>query len=368
MIHEQISLRNTICLGMSLVISNSILQGLPPQVGQDGWISLLLSFVITVPMVTIYARILSLYPGMDLFDILERALGKWGGRIYMIIYTWYFFHLGALVLNSFSQFIGLVGLPTTPIIMVMAALAIPVLYLMKSGVGILGKWAGAMLFFAAITLALVFIFSLSIIDFRHFQPVFSHSIGELSLGAGQISLLPFLEIFVITGFAGSFQKQGKVHSPYRVLITASLVSAGFVLFIFIRVLGTLGPETLRSIYFPTYKATSIIRIGSFAERIESVVTFAYILSGITKISVCATSAMKGVAKLAGLQDYRSMGFPLCMALLALCSFVYQSLLDFTGFMTYYRFYGILLLVLLPLLLWVLAERRHKKEAKQLSVG
>ena len=43
-----------------------------------------------------FSRILSLYPGKDLFDILQIVMGKFVGKFISILMIWFAFHDGSL--------------------------------------------------------------------------------------------------------------------------------------------------------------------------------------------------------------------------------------------------------------------------------
>ncbi len=62
--------------------------------------------MIAVPCVLIYARILSLFPGEDIFSVAQTVLGKVAGKIAVALMSWFALHLGALVLRNFSEFIS----------------------------------------------------------------------------------------------------------------------------------------------------------------------------------------------------------------------------------------------------------------------
>ena len=363
---QQISYRNAICLIMVMILSNTILIGLPSDVGQEAWVTLLLSLLLTIPMALIYARILSLYPGKDLFEIMETLLGKKLGKVFLALYIWYFFQIGCISLQGHSQFIHVVGLPKTPLMVIIAALMMAVLYIVKSGMGTLGKWAGIVTCIILITMVFSFLFSLGIMDVQYFLPVFSHTPQEYLYGSVKTTIVPFLAILIPCGLAHSFRKGDRIYSPYKILLFAILFSVITQLFIFSRILGVLGPESMGDLYYPTFKAAGIIRIGSFSERVESIVSFAYILAGITKAAVCLTSANRGLARLFRVKDERTIAFPFAMLAFAISVILFPSQLSYAGFIDYYRFYAVPFLFLFPLLFWIMAEKKRIKGKSGLS--
>jgi spore germination protein KB len=76
----------------------------------------LVGIIMAVPMLLVFSRILSLFPGEDLFAILDITLGKVMGKILAVLYVWYAFHVGALVLRNFGEFFNIIAMPETPML------------------------------------------------------------------------------------------------------------------------------------------------------------------------------------------------------------------------------------------------------------
>src|SRR5690242_1975848 len=110
---EIITAKQGISLVVLFEIGSAIVLSPGSEAKQDVWIVVLLALLFALPMILIYARLLSAFPGKDLFDILHEVLGKIPGKIIALTYVWYAFHLGALVIRNFSEFIQTVSLPET---------------------------------------------------------------------------------------------------------------------------------------------------------------------------------------------------------------------------------------------------------------
>src|SRR5690242_10017867 len=95
--------------GISIIvlfeIGSAIVLSPGSEAKQDVWITILLASLLSFPVILMYSRLLSIFPGKDLFDILNEVLGKILGKIIALTYVWYVFHLGALIIRNFSEFI-----------------------------------------------------------------------------------------------------------------------------------------------------------------------------------------------------------------------------------------------------------------------
>jgi spore germination protein KB len=149
-------------------------------------------------------------------------------------------------------------------------------------------------------------------------------------------------------------------NPYKTYIFAILAGGFILLLIILRNIMILGPAMVSSSYFPSYTAARILHIGDFLTRIEVSITMNFLLAGITKITLCLLAAAKGIAKLFAVEDYKRMLMPASMLVVALCAIIYKSTMEMFGFIQYYQVYALPFEVLIPLLVWITAEVRARK--------
>lgn len=84
------------------------------EVESDGWISLLLAAVLVQIAITILALLHKRFPSDTLFGICEKTVGRFVGKLLIILYIAYFIHTAALVLKGFAQLIAVWILTKTP--------------------------------------------------------------------------------------------------------------------------------------------------------------------------------------------------------------------------------------------------------------
>lgn len=341
------------------IFGSSVVVGVSGEAGQDAWLSLLIAATMMVPLMLVYARIMRLYPETDLFDILEILFGKILGRVFIVLITWYAIHLCSLVLRNFTEFLQIVAFPETPQLPMMISLILVTAYMAVSGENIMGKWSMIMLPIVVLTVFLTIVMAVADLDFTRLEPVLAHGMQKVLSGAYQTLTFPFAETVLFLGIAGTVSKE---INPYKMYGSAILISSIILLSVILRNITVLGVPMVSASYFPSYTTARILHISDFLTRIEGSITMNFLLAGITKITLCLIVAAKGISKLFATKDCKRMIMPVSMLTVALCAIVYNSAMEMFGFIKYYQIYAIPFQVLIPLLVWITAEIRAKRNA------
>jgi len=334
--------------------------GVNTEVGQDSWIALLCATIVSIPILLVYARIMKIFPGTDIFEISEKLFGKIGGKIIIALFTWYSIHLGALVLRNFSEFIEIVAMPETPQIPIMIAIIFVTIYLAKSNIEIFGKWAIVILPIIMITILTTLIFWFSIMDFSNILPVMGHSVQKVAKSSFDIISFPIAETILFLGLASFMKKES---SPYKVYLLGLLIGVAILGIVMLRNVLSLGSAMMEALKFSSFTAARLINIGDFLSRIEGIISVNFILAGITKITVCLISASKGISKLFNLENYKRMTTPVSLLIVALSMILYKSTMEMFNFLTVYPYYAIPFQLIIPIVIWLTAEIKIRKKSK-----
>ena len=353
-----------LCTFVLFCFGSSVVLGVSGGVAQDAWISIILGAVLAVPMLCIYARLFRLFPEKDLFEIMHIVFGKLVGKVLTVLIVWYATHLGATILRNFSEFTQISPLTDTPQIVIRSIMILTVIYLVRCGTRVLGKWSLAMIFL--VLFVVVFSFAAVIPKIRpdDLMPFFEHPKARIAASTFELFSFPFGETVVFLCLANSLSKKD---SPYKLFLYGLLVSVGIFIIIFLRNLSLLGPIISEKVYFPSFVAVRIIVISDFLARIEGSISSNFLFAGIVKITVCLIAASKGAASLFGLKHYRPLVMPMGMLMLALCSILYKSMMEMFRFLEYYPYYAFPFQVILPLVVWIGGEIYVKKH-KQTDLG
>lgn len=354
---EQITDKEAICLLLVFVIGTSLILGVGGEAKNDIWIAEIVGLIMFLPMLLVYSRILWLFPEKDLFDIIDLTLGKVLGKIVEIIYIWYAFHLGALILRNFGEFINAVAMPETPMLVPLLCLGVVCIIGVSLGVEILGRTTTY--FIPLILFIVVFVELLAIpkLHLNYIKPVLENGLVPVLMGGFQTFSFPFAETVL---FIGAFSSLKTKKSPLRIYFWGTIISAIIILIVTFRNIAVLG-NMLGSYKFPSYSAVSRISIGDFLQRIEVTVSFVFIYCAFIKSSICLLVACKGIGKVFNLKDYRSIVIQTGLLMSYFSYIVYENSMEMRYWaLKIYPYYTFPMQVVLPTIIWILAEIKAKK--------
>lgn len=333
-------------------------------VKQDVWIAIIIGFVMSLPMLIIYSKILLLFPGKDLFDILIEVFGNIVGKIISMLFVWYAFHLGSLVIRNFSEFVNVVSFPETPQFILIAFLGLLCIWVSKAGIEVLGRWAAFVFPILMFILITTIIFSMPNAHFINLKPVLYNGVKPVLTSAFSIFTFPFAETVVFIMIFNTL-KQNKKTS--RVFFLGALIGCGIMILISVRNILVLGPQVASDYYFPSYIAVRTINIGDFLQRIEVVVAIVFVTGGFLKISVCLCAATRGAAKILNIKNYRHIVAPIGLLMMDLAIIIYENTMEmFDWAAKIYQYYAIPFQIILPIAILIAAKikLRNKGNAVQ----
>lgn len=255
---EQITDKEAICLIIVFLIGSSLIIGVGGYANNDAWVATIVGIIMAVPMLLVFSRILSLFPGEDLFAILDITLGKVMGKILAVLYVWYAFHVGALVLRNFGEFFNIIAMPETPMLVSLLCLGLLCIIAVKLGIEVLGRTNTYFLPILLFILVAVQLLALSQLHFEYIKPILGNGLITVLHGGFSAFSFPFAELVL---FMGVFCSLKTKESPFRVYFWGILIAGIIICITTIRNIAILG-NMLGSFYFPSYEAVSSIRIGA----------------------------------------------------------------------------------------------------------
>lgn len=210
---EQVSDKEAICILITFIIGSSLIIGIGGDAKNDAWISGIVGIIMAIPMLLVFSRILSLFKEKDLFDILNITFGKVIGKIVAILYIWYAFHLGALVLRNFGEFMNTVALPETPMLVSLLGLGLMCIIAMRLGIEVLGRTTTYFLPLLIFIMVAVQLLAISQLHLNYIKPVLGNGLIPVVKGGFSAFSFPFAETVLFIGVFSSLQTK---KSPYKV--------------------------------------------------------------------------------------------------------------------------------------------------------
>lgn len=357
---EQITDKEAIYLVIVFIIGSSLIIGIGGDAKNDAWMSGIVATILSIPMLLVFSRILSLFQGKDLFDILDITLGKVIGKFVTIIYIWYTFHLGALVLRNFGEFIDIVAMPETPMLVPIFCLGLICILAVKLGIEVMGRINTYFFPIIIFILIMVQLLMLPQLQLHYIKPIFGNGLTPILKGTFSTFSFPLAETVVFMGIFSSLKAK---KSYFKVYFWGLLIAAIIVIVTTLRNIAALGPM-LGSFYFPSYAAVSKIKIG-FLERMEVAVAIVFIFGVFIKSSVCLLAVCKGIGKMFKLNNYRSIVIQTGLLMIYFAYIVYDNSMEMTYWaFKVYPYYAFPMQVILPIIIWIFAEIKSRKMISQ----
>lgn len=351
---ESITQKQSIVMMITYMLGSSMVLGAGSEAKQDVWLALLIAMLISVPVMYIYIRFHVIYPDKSLYEILNTVFGRVLGKIVAIPFIWFAFHLGALVLRNFLEYIKIVSMTKTPMFAFAIVMIISSIYGVRAGVEVIGRWTTIILPFLMLSVLIVTVFLSPLFDFGNLKPVLYNAISALAF--------PFAETVIFTAVLDKIRDKRSLYKIYYV----SLIFSGIVLIIIsLRSILTLGAENVGNMYFASYAAVGLIDIGDFLERIEVSVTVVFLFGGYVKNSICLYAASTGIANVLNIDNYRQIVTPVGMLMLVFSFIIYNNTMEmFEWANKIYKYYAIPFEVVLPLIVLIVAEIKIRLTKKK----
>ncbi len=347
---ELITEKQALAIMIMFTLGSTLVLGAGGTAKNDVWLAIFLSMLMTVPALLIYCRIQSSYPDKNIYDIFNEVYGTIAGKLISLFFIWYVFHLGALVVRNFTEFIVSVSLPETPQNIIGLFMIVLCIWAAKAGIEVIGRWTSIMLPIMVLVILAVTMLFAPIFDFENLKPVLYDGFAPVLDSAFSVFAFPFAETVVFLTFFNQLTKKEKVYEVYFLNL---IISGTFILLVSVRTLLSLGVPNISILFFPTYASVRLINIGDFLERIEITVAIVFLLAGFIKISVCLYGAAIGTAHLLGYSNYRKIVAPLGLAMLILSIVIYKNTSEmFEWANKIYKYYAFAFQVFIPVLTYM----------------
>lgn len=346
---ETISTRQGIYIMSMFIIGSSVIIGVGGKAKNDVWLAIIIAILSSLVVSYIYSQILNSFPGIDFIDILKKLFGRFLGRIIGVVFVWFSFHLGSLVIRDFGEFIKTVGLPNTPNSIIMAFAAILATISVRSGIEMIGR-ACEVFFWLLISILFITVpFLLPKMDINNLRPFLYDGIKPVISGSFSLFSFPFAETVVFLFILPYINKK----EYYKVYSSAILISGSILIITSLRNIMVIGADTLSRNYFASYTVVSRIKVGDFFQRIESFVAIAFSFYAFAKINVCLYATSIGISKVFGFDDYRFLVTPVGLLMLNYAIISYENIMQlFDWAAIIWPYYALPFEVIIPFIIFI----------------
>jgi len=352
---EKLNDKEAICITTLFIMGSTIIMGISGEAKNDSWLSSIIGILFSLPIILIYSRIVSLFKGKDLFEILELVFGKYIGKFITVLYMGYAFMLGALVIRDFGEFANTLGIPETPMIVINLCLGLVGIMAVRMGIEIIGRTGAFFIPLVFIVLTTVQILVIPQLNFNYIKPILYNGIGPV-LKAGYFAFtFPFAEtVILICAFFTLKTKK----SARKVYLWGLALAGTVIIVLTTRNVLVLG-EAIEMYYFPSYIVVGDISVGNFLQRLEVSVVFIFVVATFVKSGICLFATCRGFQRLFNLNDYRNVVIQVGLLMVYFSYIIFESIMELKEWLEVYHYITIPFQIIIPIVVWIIAEFKKK---------
>ncbi|WP_079911571.1 endospore germination permease [Paenibacillus sp. 32352] len=319
----------------------------------DGWISVILSGLLTLLAGYLVMKLSLLFPKQTIFQYGKTIVGKYLGVLHTLIVIAYFTLSSGYLLRVLGEVIRMYLLEETPMEVTMIAFSTIAVYLTVGGIQPIARFIE--FFFPLIIVILLSLIALSFREFEpdNIRPIFGEGGSPIIKGIVP-SALSFSGYQIMLILAAYVKKPEKA-------VKSALTGISIVIFLYTMVviisIGTLTVDEVKTVTWPTMSVAKDIDLpGGFFERFESFFSVLWVISMYTAFVPYHYVASLGLGELFQ-KSYRPFAY-------LLLPFIYMIAMYPKDLDAVFRlgdvvaYYSIFTMIVIPLYLWIIAKMRR----------
>lgn len=242
--------------------------------GNSGWIIIIISGLLIFPILYVYQKLFSIYPGMDFFEIGKKTIGSILFNICLFMFLIYLIVFIAFISRNLGEMIKSFLLVTTPIEIIILAFIVSSSYIACYEIDIIGR-AGFIIYPIIVSFVLVIVLiSIPKADFTNLLPLFQFDIKDIPKGINN-SFFSF-EGFGIILFAIPFLENKKESFKFSSIGLLSVMMMYIVTFIV-----TISQFSIKQVQRQTWPVLTLVKIvdlpGYFLENLDGLIMAMWVL-------------------------------------------------------------------------------------------
>lgn len=281
--NKAISITNVILLAMTFIgLKNhvTILSPLLAHSGRDGWLSVILSSLVTLLWVFLLLYIHKKTKQEDIKQWLESRLGKVPATIFHLFIACFFILLAAFTMRETIQWINGIFLMKTPIFVLLIIYAVLCLLLALSSFRTILITNAFVLFGVIIFGFFVAIVNIKVKDYNLLLPFMENGIqpvlkGMIYPASGMIEVIFFLYL----------QQSIKVRFRFRHYLIMIGILTMLTLGPLIGAITEFGPEEAIKQLFPAYEEWGLVHIGRFIEHLDFLSIYQWLTGTFIRVGI-----------------------------------------------------------------------------------
>ncbi|NOU66561.1 GerAB/ArcD/ProY family transporter [Paenibacillus sp. LMG 31461] len=328
--------------------------------GTDGWISIVLGWMMSTLLSLVIIRIMAKNPEHTLFELLSKYFGKWVGKGLAAVWILLAVYAASIVMFSTIHIIKIWIVQEVRNYILMILFVIPIYMITKQGIRMIGLFA-ELVCFVTLWIPFLLLFALRDIQWMYLFPIGKE--GVLPILSGVKSTIFSFIGFELTFILYPFLKDKKSASKGIVIANSltMMVYVAVTIECFIR----FSPKEVTDYVYPVLNLLKVIQLP-FIERLEIIcLSFYLFILFMTMIPYLYAAAL-GITQLLGKQDHRYALRVILFVWVLIPFFFVPNSSQITRMANSWGLAGICSAFILPLVLWMYGWIFHfvRKESKQ----
>jgi spore germination protein KB len=272
------------------------------QVGRDMWISGAISVLSTLIFVFIIIGIGRSFPGKTIVEYSQELLWTIPGKLLGLLLTAYFLVAAVNTVSMYIHHLTDFLLPETPFLVVTVIHVAVVTYLVWKGPEVISRMSVIGFVLAILFYFLVFLASLSEVDFSRLMPLFES--GALAVYKSSFSVDSFIGIIpiIIAMILPMVLNQKKA---FGTAASGVCIGGGFFVFYFIVELMVMGPQVVALMRIASMDFVRSIQITQYLHRFESFMVALWYWSMLVHAGILAYCSLKAFFQTVGIKKEKT---------------------------------------------------------------
>lgn len=272
------------------------------EVGRDMWISGIIGILSTLIFIGIIVIIGRNFPGKTIIEYSHDLLSAVPGKLLGLVLTVYFTFAAANTITMYIHHLTDFLLPETPFLVVTVLHITVICYLVWKGPEVIARIGVVAFSLAIVFYVLVFIATLSEIDFSRLLPFFDS--GVLAVTKASFSVDTFIGInqMVIAMLLPLVNNQKKAIGSAAAGVS---IGGSFFVFYFIAELMVMGPEVIALMRIASMDFVRSIQITQYLHRFESFMVALWYWSMLIQAGILSYCSLKSFTQTMGIKKEKT---------------------------------------------------------------
>lgn len=325
-------------------------------VGRSGWMVIIISGLLMVPLLIVINQIFKDYPGKDFFEIGKLTLGNFIFTICLVIMLAYFVVFLSFVVRNLGELIKAFLLPTTPLEIIILTFILATSYIACYEIDVITR-AGYFIYPMILIFALIVVLiSLPKSDFTNLLPVFPVDLKFFPKGisAALFSFAGFEMILFALPYVE--ERENTINSSILAIGTVTAI----YLSIFIMTLSHFSIEQIQRQTFSVLVLAKLVDLpGYFLENLDGLVMAIWVIVVFGTMAPAYFAAGKVLSKLFKTKSHKYFIWAL-VPVIYWVSLLPQNAVQVSSTMgRYFNILAIISIVIVPLLIFFTGYIRRK---------